>query len=416
MWASLTLPPQADLISGSNPVYVGDLYIGEMTTLNWTVVFTDDGIFYLNVKAYGYRMDTGVYVEETGYKSVNVLDAPPNIFILSPENSTYSNSKVALSFTLDETADWIGYSLDDQANVTITGNTTLSYLTDGTHSMVVYANDTAGNMGRSDMINFTIQDVITPAVSVLSPLNKTYGVTAIPLAFTVDESVEWMVFSLDEQANVTISSNTTLPGMSEGSHNLVVYARDIAGNTGASSIVYFSFMLMHDVAVVNVSTSKTGCLPFEIVGQGFNLAVFVKVKNEGSYTEIFNVTAYSESSLFGQMEVTLTSGQSEIVTFTWDTTGFAKGNYTVSGVALPVPDEYNASDNERYAVGDVFVTIPGDLDGDKDVDIFDIVRIATAYSTTIGEPAYQPNSDVDDNGIINIFDVVIAATRYGQSW
>ena len=83
---------------------------------------------------------------------------------------------------------------------------------------------------------------------------------------------------------------------------------------------------------------------------------------------------------------------------------------------MPVPDEYNASDNERYTVGDVFVTIPGDLDVDKDVDIFDIVSISTAYMTTIGEPTYQPNSDVDDNGIINIFDVVIAATRYGQSW
>jgi len=62
-----------------------------------------------------------------------------------------------LSFTVDETTSWMGYSLDSQANVTNTGNTTLSGLSDGSHSLIVYAKDTAGNTGASEMVYFSIE-------------------------------------------------------------------------------------------------------------------------------------------------------------------------------------------------------------------------------------------------------------------
>jgi len=58
---------------------------------------------------------------------------------------------------VDELTSWIGYSVDGQANVTTLGNSTLSGLLDGMHSLVVYANDTAGNMGTSERIYFTVK-------------------------------------------------------------------------------------------------------------------------------------------------------------------------------------------------------------------------------------------------------------------
>jgi len=85
-------------------------------------------------------------------------DTPlPTISILSPENKRYSVNDVPLTFTVSESTSWIGYSLDGQANVTITGNTTLSELPDGSHSLIVYANDTAGNIGYSDSVYFSIE-------------------------------------------------------------------------------------------------------------------------------------------------------------------------------------------------------------------------------------------------------------------
>jgi len=85
----------------------------------------------------------------------------PAISILSPENKTYATSSIPLTFTVNEATSWIGYSLDSQENVTIAGNTTLTGLLEGTYSLVIYANDTVGNMGSSSTVCFTINQTQT---------------------------------------------------------------------------------------------------------------------------------------------------------------------------------------------------------------------------------------------------------------
>ncbi len=45
---------------------------------------------------------------------------------------------------------------------------------------------------------------------------------------TVDEPTSWMAYSIDGQDPVIIAGNTTLYGLSEGPHNLKVYAKDTA--------------------------------------------------------------------------------------------------------------------------------------------------------------------------------------------
>ena len=161
------------------------------------------------------------------------------IEILSPIETTYSTDSVPLSFIVFEPICWIGYSLDDQMNVTITGNTTLTDLSDGMHSIVVYANDTAGNMMSSDTVHFTI-DTTSPTIAIISPENKTYAVTGVPLDFNVAEPVSWIGYSLNAQANVTVTENVTLSGLVDGGHHVAVYANDTVGNMGSSAIVYFS--------------------------------------------------------------------------------------------------------------------------------------------------------------------------------
>ena len=80
---------------------------------------------------------------------------PPTISILSAGNE-YNTTDVPLNFAINENASWIGYSLDDQANVTIAGNATLTGLSPGSHSLRVYANDTAGNIGVSQSFEFSV--------------------------------------------------------------------------------------------------------------------------------------------------------------------------------------------------------------------------------------------------------------------
>jgi hypothetical protein len=83
---------------------------------------------------------------------------PPNIVIEQPLNQTYSNSSVSLAFFVDKPVTWAGYSLDGRQNITINGNTTITHLSTGHHNLTVYANDTYGNMGTSETVNFAISE------------------------------------------------------------------------------------------------------------------------------------------------------------------------------------------------------------------------------------------------------------------
>jgi parallel beta-helix repeat protein len=83
--------------------------------------------------------------------------APPHIFISSPENKTYNDSNFTLAFSTSEPTSKISYSLDGQNNVTITGNTTLNKVPNGSHNLTVYATDHSGNTGASKTISFNVE-------------------------------------------------------------------------------------------------------------------------------------------------------------------------------------------------------------------------------------------------------------------
>lgn len=83
--------------------------------------------------------------------------SPPNITSLSAQDKTYKESNVPLDFTLSQPAQWIGYSLDGQANITIDGNTTLTGLQNGQHTVTIYANNTYGNPAVPQTITFIIK-------------------------------------------------------------------------------------------------------------------------------------------------------------------------------------------------------------------------------------------------------------------
>ena len=59
-------------------------------------------------------------------------------------------------FTVDQTVIWVGCSLLDRENVTVTGNSIIVNITNGLHNIMVYANDTFRNIGVSVNVAFTI--------------------------------------------------------------------------------------------------------------------------------------------------------------------------------------------------------------------------------------------------------------------
>ena len=132
-------------------------------------VIIDDGVTPLLFQNFNLR-DNGTHrwiyfaFKHSTHKVVIQEDnVSPVILVMSPENKTYSTRSVYLNYTVNEPTSWNGYTLDGTVNMTITGNTTIKNLTDGQHCLIVYANDTVGNMGNSSMLYFTV-DATPPSI------------------------------------------------------------------------------------------------------------------------------------------------------------------------------------------------------------------------------------------------------------
>jgi hypothetical protein len=178
--------------------------------------------------------------ESSVYFTVNTT-GQAQISILSPLNQTYNmNKQIPVEFTVNRTSSIVsmGYTLDEQSNVTIPRNTTLyGPISDGFHTLKVYAvfNDV---LPAYSTVNFTV-DTTAPDVSLLSIQNhEVFNSSEVPLVFTTNETTSLITYILDGKV-YTISGNKTLSILQDGNHELTVYATDAAGNARPSETVTF---------------------------------------------------------------------------------------------------------------------------------------------------------------------------------
>jgi outer membrane protein assembly factor BamB len=162
-----------------------------------------------------------------------------------------------------------------------------------------------------------------------------------------------------------------------------------------------------DVAIASVTMSK------DTVCQGYSSNVTMTIENRGSNAEAFNVTVYSNTSLVASQVVTLENGSSTAIVFMWNTTGFAKSNYTIWAYVRPIAGEEYRIDN-IYVAGAVSVVAIGDINADGYVGIDDIFEVALHFGTETGQPNYDPVCDINDDGYIGIDDIFTAASNFGQ--
>ncbi|UCG00333.1 MAG: alkaline phosphatase [Candidatus Heimdallarchaeota archaeon] len=123
------------------------------------------------------------------------------------------------------------------------------------------------------MKNFILPDDRgKPAITIVYPENKTYNISRITLSISSNESLPWVVYSLNNGPNVTvpllIKSFTFL---ADGSHLIKIYGNDTMGNMGSTE-VYFTIKTSFDessstlVSSTTSSTSTTSTTPTTSIG------------------------------------------------------------------------------------------------------------------------------------------------------
>jgi hypothetical protein len=167
-----------------------------------------------------------------------------------------------------------------------------------------------------------------------------------------------------------------------------------------------TYSIIHQISLAYLDSSKT------IVGRGNNSTIAVNLANYGNYTESFNVTLYANTAIIETRTVTLTGANSTTLVFIWGTYGWAQGSYILSASATPVPGEIDTSDN-TFIGGAVIITIPGDVDGDGDVDGSDLFELSMSYGSFPSPPIGNPNCDINGNNLTDVFDLFLLGKNFG---
>jgi hypothetical protein len=192
----------------------------------------------------------------------------PKVNLQSPENKIYGGNSVPLDFSVSFFS-WanhtnelrLEYSLDYSTLMPLAGfhqsisegfaviGSTLTHLSEGVHvlrvQVTVFYEDIRDTSiqswsppGLSEAVSFTVNAAV-PRVSILSLKQlKTYNATTLPLEFAVSEPTASLSYSLDGGALVSIAGNTSLSGLSDGKHTIMVQAEDLAGSVGESSVTF----------------------------------------------------------------------------------------------------------------------------------------------------------------------------------
>ena len=231
--------------------------------------------------------DGGFVIASTDFRA-NILltkispepDAlPPVVSISSPKSKTYDTGDIQLTFTVNEPASSIGYSLNGQDNVTIAGNTTLSGLTTGEYDLIVYATAESGKTGASVTIQFTLADrfpiewiiVSIVAVAVVGVCLLVYFKKQSLLAYKKQGLMSCFKRQLIAIANNNIVRNLTLIGLCI---TLILvqfffpyfYFSSLSGNSTSTFEVGISYVYEQDnIEQIYAEVSRIKDLGFKII-------------------------------------------------------------------------------------------------------------------------------------------------------
>jgi hypothetical protein len=240
--------------------------------------------------------------------------------------------------------------------------------------------------------------------------NETFDITAYYDITPIDTET---ILNLPPSGETTLQFCWNTSSLSPGDYTISANATGVPeevsteNNRLVNGIVSLIIEPLYDVAVTSVTPSKT------VVCKGHCLHANVTLENQGDFAETVNVTLSANERVIDSASVYLSRGATVTVLFSWNTTDAIEyQSYVLNATVAEISGENDTGDNS-LVYEHLQVVNPGDFDGDMDVDIFDIVMIAAAYGTEIGDSEYNSNFDVNCDGEIDILDVVLVTPWYG---
>ncbi|MBD3188959.1 hypothetical protein GF325_19185 [Candidatus Bathyarchaeota archaeon] len=229
----------------------------------------------------------------------------PVVVVTNPSNNTYQNESFTINTTItDDNFESTYYRIDSYSNDTysFTGNDTIDSgafdsLPDGSHFVIVYANDTAGNE-HSYRIDF-VKDTDLPTVNILSPsqglvTNQTFEINTeiddlypdtTSMFYRIDSPLNTSYpFNGNESLNVGVFND-----LSNGNHALYIYASDLAGNQNYSMLQFNKDTILPVVNILSPGDNSHFNSSFEIVGDNDDIhfdAMWYYIENESITSDL----------------------------------------------------------------------------------------------------------------------------------
>jgi predicted lipoprotein with Yx(FWY)xxD motif len=238
---------------------------------------------------------------------------------------------------------------------------------------------------------------------------ETFNVTSYANSHAI--GVQKVALNSSSSETLFFTWNTT--GYSVGDYNVSAVASTVPGETNTTDSAKTAANVVtilydgHYVAVTRLDTAKDSGKT--VIGQGYSTNITITVKNYGIYAESFNTTAYLNTTALHTQKVTLESSASTTINFTWNTSDFAYGNYTISASVKLAQGETN-NWTGSFTYGTVKITVPGDINGDGIVNIKDVTIIAFHWLQKV--PPAPANADINGDGIVNLLDVTIIVLHW----
>jgi hypothetical protein len=369
---------------------------------------------------------------------------PIDLIVTDPEGFSVSKEVGSVSGMTYFECDWTGesrledlifledvkpgdYQIQVIAEASALPNDTYSFAVFSSDGMTWIAEDVAVGDIPSEpyVVNSIVFELNVPPTTSLGigvpkiSNGTTYISPSTPLDFVASDnlygsglnSTEYRIYNATFDTGWTIYTQPIyLAGLNHGAYQIDYYSTDCAGNVEAVNSTTVVLSNPNMAATCIVPLAKT------VVGQGFSLDANVTVQNQGIFSEGFDIALCANATITDiATDVVLTSGNSTTVTFTWNTSGFAEGNYTISAYVWLIPGETNTTDN-LVVVGQVLISIPGDINGDFIVDIFDAIMIAGHFNQTPIHPLWNADVDVNSDQIVDIFDAIVVAGHFSEHY